>query len=315
MTQTPIPVLAIVGPTASGKTALSVEVAKRCNGEIICADSMQIYKGMDVAVATPTEAEKQGIPHHMMGFLEPETSYSVAEYVKAAGACIRAVHVKGKLPMVVGGTGLYVDHLLSGTQFIETKPDSTLRAKLEADYDRLGGEKMLEQLAEFDAETAERLHPNNRKRILRAFEIYELTGETMSAALQKSQEKPSPYAPTYLCIAYQNRDILYDRINRRVDLMLENGLLEEAKQFYSHHSATAAQAIGYKELKPYVEGTCTLEAATEHLKQATRHYAKRQMTWFKRNTAMHVLYADVLSPQALIEQATQLAQPLLQATP
>lgn len=303
-----IPVLAVVGPTASGKTALAVELAKRLGGEIVSADSMQIYKGMDIASAKPTEAEKQGIPHHMMDFLPPETPYSVAEYVKAARACILEIHKRQKLPILVGGTGLYVDSLLTGTQFIETETDFDLRARLETEFDALGGEKMLEKLAAFDRDTAARLHPNNRKRIIRAFEVYTLTGKTMTEALAASREKPSPYTPCYLGIAYENRAILYDRINRRVDIMLENGLLAEARAFFQGVPDTAAQAIGYKELKPYLDGVLSLDEAVENLKRATRNYAKRQITWFKRNPQIHWIYADTCSKQALLAQAITFAE-------
>ena len=303
-----IPVLAVVGPTASGKTALAVELAKRLGGEIVSADSMQIYKGMDIASAKPTEAEKQGIPHHMMDFLPPETPYSVAEYVKAARACILEIHKRQKLPILVGGTGLYVDSLLTGTQFIETETDFDLRARLEAEFDALGGEKMLEKLAAFDRDTAARLHPNNRKRIIRAFEVYQLTGKTMTEALAASREKPSPFAPCYIGIAYENREILYDRINRRVDIMLENGLLAEARAFFQGTPDTAAQAIGYKELKPYLDGVLSLDEAVENLKRATRNYAKRQITWFKRNPQIHWIYADTCSKQALLAQAITFAE-------
>ena len=303
-----IPVLAVVGPTASGKTALAVELAKRLGGEIVSADSMQIYKGMDIASAKPTEAEKQGIPHHMMDFLPPETPYSVAEYVKAARACILEIYKRQKLPILVGGTGLYVDSLLTGTQFIETETDFYLRARLETEFDALGGEKMLEKLAAFDRDTAARLHPNNRKRIIRAFEVYTLTGKTMTEALAASREKPSPFTPCYIGIAYENRDILYDRINRRVDIMLENGLLAEARAFFQGTPDTAAQAIGYKELKPYLDGVLSLDEAVENLKRATRNYAKRQITWFKRNPQIHWIYADTCSKQALLAQAITFAE-------
>ncbi len=303
-----IPVLAVVGPTASGKTALAVELAKRLDGEIVSADSMQIYKGMDIASAKPTEAEKQGIPHHMMDFLPPETPYSVAEYVKAARACILEIHKRQKLPILVGGTGLYVDSLLTGTQFIETETDFDLRARLETEFDALGGEKMLEKLAAFDRDTAARLHPNNRKRIIRAFEVYTLTGKTMTEALAASREKPSPFTPCYIGIAYENREILYDRINRRVDIMLENGLLAEARAFFQGTPDTAAQAIGYKELKPYLDGVLSLDEAVENLKRATRNYAKRQITWFKRNPQIHWIYADTCSKQALLAQAITFAE-------
>ena len=303
-----IPVLAVVGPTASGKTALAVELAKRLGGEIVSADSMQIYKGMDIASAKPTEAEKQGIPHHMMDFLPPETPYSVAEYVKAARACILEIHKRQKLPILVGGTGLYVDSLLTDTQFIETETDFDLRARLETEFDALGGEKMLEKLATFDSDTAARLHPNNRKRIIRAFEVYTLTGKTMTEALAASREKPSPFTPCYIGIAYENREILYDRINRRVDIMLENGLLAEARAFFQGTPDTAAQAIGYKELKPYLDGVLSLDEAVENLKRATRNYAKRQITWFKRNPQIHWIYADTCSKQALLAQAITFAE-------
>lgn len=303
-----IPVLAVVGPTASGKTALAVELAKRLGGEIVSADSMQIYKGMDIASAKPTEAEKQGIPHHMMDFLPPETPYSVAEYVKAARACILEIYKRQKLPILVGGTGLYVDSLLTGTQFIETETDFDLRARLETEFDALGGEKMLEKLAAFDRDTAARLHPNNRKRIIRAFEVYTLTGKTMTEALAASREKPSPFAPRYIGIAYENREVLYDRINRRVDEMLENGLLAEARAFFQGTPDTAAQAIGYKELKPYLDGVLSLDEAVENLKRATRNYAKRQITWFKRNPQIHWIYADTCSKQALLAQAITFAE-------
>lgn len=303
-----IPVLAVVGPTASGKTALAVELAKRLDGEIVSADSMQIYKGMDIASAKPTEAEKQGIPHHMMDFLPPETPYSVAEYVKAARACILEIYKRQKLPILVGGTGLYVDSLLTGTQFIETETDFDLRARLETEFDALGGEKMLEKLAAFDRDTAARLHPNNRKRIIRAFEVYTLTGKTMTEALAASREKPSPFTPCYIGIAYENREILYDRINRRVDIMLENGLLAEARAFFQGTPDTAAQAIGYKELKPYLDGVLSLDEAVENLKRATRNYAKRQITWFKRNPQIHWIYADTCSKQALLAQAITFAE-------
>lgn len=303
-----IPVLAVVGPTASGKTALAVELAKRLGGEIVSADSMQIYKGMDIASAKPTEAEKQGIPHHMMDFLPPETPYSVAEYVKAARACILEIYKRQKLPILVGGTGLYVDSLLTGTQFIETETDFDLRARLETEFDALGGEKMLEKLAAFDRDTAARLHPNNRKRIIRAFEVYTLTGKTMTEALAASREKPSPFTPCYIGIAYENREILYDRINRRVDIMLENGLLAEARAFFQGAPDTAAQAIGYKELKPYLDGVLSLDEAVENLKRATRNYAKRQITWFKRNPQIHWIYADTCSKQALLAQAITFAE-------
>lgn len=300
-------VLAVVGPTASGKTALSVELAKRTDGEIVSADSMQIYKGMDIASAKPTKDEMCGIPHHMMDFLPPETPYSVAQYTETAGVCIRKIAARGKLPILVGGTGLYVDSLLSHTQFIEAPTDMALRAELDAQYEAVGGEEMLKRLAEFDPESAARLHPNNKKRILRAFEIYTLTGQTLTAALAQSHAVPSPFAPVYIGIAFRERAVLYDRINRRVDSMLARGLLEEAREFYKGSPETAAQAIGYKELKPFLDGALPFADAVENLKRATRNYAKRQITWFKRNGRIHWLYADECTPEQLLTQALEIA--------
>lgn len=300
-------VLAVVGPTASGKTALSVELAKRTDGEIVSADSMQIYKGMDIASAKPTKAEMCGIPHHMMDFLSPETPYSVAQYTEAAGSCLREIAARKKLPIVVGGTGLYVDSLLSHIQFVEAPTDMALRTCLDAQFEAEGGEEMLRKLAEFDPESAARLHPNNKKRILRAFEIYRLTGQTLTAALAQSHAVPSPFAPVYIGIAFRERAVLYDRINRRVDEMLERGLLDEARAFYKGSPETAAQAIGYKELKPFLDGVLPLADAVENLKRATRNYAKRQITWFRRNGQIHWLYADECTPEQLLMQALEIA--------
>ncbi len=304
----PIPVLCVVGPTASGKTALSVELAKHMSGEIVSADSMQIYKGMDIASAKPTKEEMCGIPHHMMDFLSPETPYSVAQYTQAAGICIREIAAREKLPIVVGGTGLYADSLLSHTQFVEAPTDRTLRAELDAKYEAVGGEEMLRRLAGFDPESAARLHPNNKKRILRAFEIYRLTGQTLSDVLAQSHAVPSPFRPTYIGIAFRERAVLYDRINRRVDAMLARGLLEEARAFYAGNPETAAQAIGYKELKPFLDGALPLSEAVENLKRATRNYAKRQITWFKRNGRIHWLYADECTPEQLLVNALEIAK-------
>lgn len=306
-----IPVLTVVGPTASGKTALSIELAKHLDGEIISADSMQIYKGMDIATAKPTVEEMQGIEHHMLSFIEPGTPYSVAQYAADAGACIRRVHARGKLPILVGGTGLYIDHLLENTQFIETPTDYALRERLDARYETEGGEAMLCALSEFDPETAMRLHPNNKKRILRAFEVYSLTGQTMTEALKASKSEYSPYKPFYIGIRFADRAVLYERIDRRVDEMLKMGLLEEASAFFrdeATRAATAAQAIGYKELHPYLLGEMPLEEAVERLKRATRNYAKRQITWFKRNTQIHWIDFDACTKEAFYERALEIAR-------
>ena len=303
-----IPVLAVVGPTASGKTALSIALAKALDGEIISADSMQIYKGMDIASAKPTKEERAGIPHHMMGVVSPETPYSVADYVEDAGKAIADVWNRKKCPILVGGTGLYVDSLLSGTRFIPSPTDLELRKELQAQYDALGGEAMLQKLKAFDPESAARLHPNNNKRIIRAFEVYRLTGKTMTEALENSHSEPSRYKPVYIGINFADRAVLYDRINRRVDLMLENGLLDEAKDFFEHTTATAAQAIGYKELKPYLDGEVSLSEAVDRLKQVTRNYAKRQLTWFKRNPEIHWLYPDACTKEEFLRQTFKIAE-------
>lgn len=303
-----IPVLAVVGPTASGKTALSIALAKALDGEIISADSMQIYKGMDIASAKPTKEERAGIPHYMMGVVSPETPYSVADYVKDAGKAIAEVYARQKCPILVGGTGLYVDSLLSGTQFIPSPTDLNLRKELQTQYETLGGEAMLQKLREFDPESAARLHPNNNKRIIRAFEVYRLTGKTMTQALESSHSAPSCYKPTFIGINFADRAVLYDRINRRVDLMLQSGLLDEAKDFFAHATATAAQAIGYKELKPYLDGQASLDEAVERLKQVTRNYAKRQLTWFKRNPEIHWLYPDTCDESEFLQQAQKIAE-------
>ncbi len=277
-------VIAVVGPTASGKTSLAVEIAKAVGGEIISADSMQIYKGMTVATAQPSEEEKQGIPHHLIAFLDPSETYSVAQFTEDAKKCIEDITSRGKVPVIAGGTGLYTDSLLGGIDFAEVPDNREMREKLKARLESEGAEKLLNELREIDPETAGMLHVNNTGRILRALEVYYLTGETISEQKRKSREKGSMYDSLYICIDYQDRQILYSRIEKRVDIMVQNGLLEEAEKFISlGDETTSKQAIGYKELKPYFNNECSLEEALDSLKKETRHYAKRQMTWFRRN--------------------------------
>ncbi len=285
--------LAVVGPTASGKTALSIELAKKHNGEIISADSMQIYKGMSIATAKPDKTEMQGIPHHIMDFLEPEETFSVSEYVKAANRAAEDITARGKLPILCGGTGLYVRSFLDNVQFSQEENDPQLRKELSERYKNEGGEKLIEEIASFDPETASKLLPSNSKRIIRAIEIYTLTGITMSESVRRSKSVPFPYDKLVIGITFSDRQVLYSRINRRVNIMLENGLLEEAKEFYKrNNSITASAAIGYKELLPYLEGRCSLEEAVEKLKMETRRYAKRQLTWFRRDEYIHWIEAD-----------------------
>lgn len=283
----------IVGPTASGKTALSIEIAKRFDGEIISADSMQLYKGIHIASAAPDTEEKSGIPHHLLEFLDLTEEYSVADYVLKARECITEINSRGKLPIVAGGTGLYISSLLDNTEFTDQETDFELRHELENKFDSVGAEEMLRKLKEFDPESANRLHPNNRRRIIRAFEVYKLTGKTITEQNELSHQNESFIEPTTIGITYKDREKLYDRINRRVDIMLENGLLEEARTTFSSANGKGAfQAIGHKEFYDYFEGKISLEEATELLKQQTRRYAKRQMTWFKRDSRINWIYAD-----------------------
>lgn len=287
-----IKALFIVGPTASGKTGLSIRLAKALGGEIICADSMQIYRGISIASAAPDEVEKDGVKHHLFEFLNLDDEYSVADYVKEAREVINEVASRGKLPIIVGGTGLYISSLLDNIEFIEQDADPVLREKLENKFDEIGAEAMLSELAEFDKESAERLHPNNRRRIIRAFEVYIQTGKTITEQNIISRQTASDIEPLVIGITYKNREFLYERINLRVDIMLSNGLLEEAKQTVGNNKKGAFQAIGHKELYPAIIGEDTLENCIEKLKQQTRRYAKRQTTWFKRDDRINWLYPD-----------------------
>lgn len=302
-----IPVIAVVGPTASGKTALAVNLAKALDGEIISADSMQIYKGMDIATAKPSKEEMGGIPHHLIDFLEPTEEYSVKRFCEDAEKTARDIHARQKRVIVAGGTGLYVDALLGNLTF-EEEPDNTLvRAELQERVRTQGIDALLSELREIDPEILDSIDTKNEKRVLRALEIFLLTGEKPSLRRKRALTNESPFSPSYLCISFQDREKLYERINLRVETMLQNGLLEEAKRFYqSGVSKTAVAAIGYKELKPFLDGEISLEEATENLKTATRHYAKRQLTWFKRNEKINYLFRDGLSDEALLETALKI---------
>ncbi len=289
-----IKVIAVTGPTASGKTSLAVQLARRLNGEVVSADSMQIYKGMDIATAKPTPDEMLGVPHHMIDFLDANENYSVARYVSDAKKCIFDIAARGKVPIVAGGTGLYIDSLLNGIDFAEMPDNTEVREALKLRMEKEGAAALLEEIREIDPETANALHENNKGRIIRALEVYALTGETMSEQKRKSLLGGSAFDPFYIYIEYANRQKLYDRIDKRVDLMMSQGLLEEAEKYITLDSAlTARQAIGYKELKPYFSSECSLEAAVEALKRETRHYAKRQMTWFRRNAIGITVQPDV----------------------
>lgn len=288
-----IPVIAVVGPTASGKTSLSINIAKKYGGQVVSADSMQIYEKMDIATAKPILEEMQGIKHHLIGFQPIDKKFSVAEYVSLASECIEKIHNEGDLPVVAGGTGLYIDSLLQNIQFSKEEENTDIRKELTDLFDEKGAEYMLEYLREIDPLTAQRLHLKDKSRIIRALEIYKVTGKTMTEQKALSKTEPSPYNSLIIGINYRDRNVLYDRINRRVDIMLENGLLEEAKDFYNiPQDKTACQAIGYKELAPYFKGEKDLTECVEKLKQETRHYAKRQLTWFRKNESINWIYPD-----------------------
>lgn len=290
-----IPVVAVVGPTASGKSDLAVEICRRFNGEAVSADSMQIYKGLDISTAKPTEEEKKGIPHHMMDFLDTKKSFSVAEYQAMAGDCIADIFSRGKLPVVVGGTGLYIDTLLNNVRLTEDSFDESLRAKLLKRVEEEGIESLLNELESIDPEYASKMHPNNVKRIVRALEVWYSSGTTMTQQIENSRAE-SPYDVLYLGLDATDREYLYNRINLRVDIMLSNGLETEARDYLSQPDmSTSSQAIGCKELKPYFEGEMTLSEAAENLKQATRRYAKRQLTWFRRNKEINWLFIDTFA--------------------
>lgn len=304
-------VVAVGGPTASGKTALSVALAKAFDGEIINADSMQIYKNLDVGTAKPTTQEQQGIPHHLLGFLPPETPFSVADFTAAADPLVREISAHGKLPLVVGGTGLYITSLLNGVAFAPEKLDPTIRARLQAQAEEEGSAALYAQLQAVDPDYAAQVHPNNLPRVIRALELFEATGRKMSEERVNARAAEPPYRALCLCLTCRDRAALYDRIGRRVDLMVENGVLDEARQVYDHRDSyrTAAQAIGYKEFFPYFEGTASLDDCTERLKQATRNYAKRQLTWFRRQNDAVWLYLD---EENVVDHACALVRAFLQ---
>ena len=304
-------VIAVGGPTASGKTALSVGLAKAFGGEIINADSMQIYKNLDVGTAKPSIEERQGVPHYLLDFLPPETPYSVADFTAAADPLIQEITARGKLPLVVGGTGLYITSLLNGTAFAPEKMDPAIRARLQERAEAEGGAALYAELQSIDPDYAAQVQPNNLPRVIRALELYAATGRRMSEERVNARPAEPPYRSLCLCLTCRDRAVLYDRIERRVNLMVENGVLAEAKQVYDHRDTyrTAAQAIGYKEFFPYFEGTGSLDECTARLKQATRNYAKRQLTWFRRQNDAVWLYID---EENVLDRACELVREFLQ---
>lgn len=305
MAESKIPLAAIVGPTASGKTSLAVAVCKALGGEAVSCDSMQIYKGMDIATAKPTEAEMQRVPHHLIGFLDPSEPFNVADYCALASEAIRDIHSRGRQAVLVGGTGLYYSSLVDNIEFLPEKSDIAYREFLKDRAEREGAQVLLDELAEIDPKAASELHPNNLGRVIRALELYHTTGKTKSFQNEESKKTPSPFDLRTVCLDARDRQVLYDRINLRVELMLQAGLVEEAKVFFAEPlGRTAKQAIGYKELYPYFAGERTLDECVEQLKMQTRRYAKRQLTWFRRDERIKFLYIDDYdTPDGLLNAA------------
>ena len=280
--------IVVAGPTASGKTGLGIEIAKAVDGESISADSMQIYKDMSIATAAPTKEERQSIPHHLVEILERDEMFSVSDFCRYAKGAVDEIVKKGKVPIVVGGTGLFINSFVDNIKFTETETDFKLREELM----KKSADELYAALLKIDPEAAENIHKNNKTRVVRALEIYYSSGNTKSVQNEKSRLEESPYDVLYFVIGFKDRALLYDRINRRVDIMAENGLVDEARHCLKSGGKTSAQAIGHKELLPYFNGEASLDEALDKLKQETRHYAKRQITWFKKRENAVWLYAD-----------------------
>ena len=281
-------ILVVVGPTASGKTKLSVELALRHNGEVVSADSMQIYRTMDIGTAKPTPEEMRGVPHHMLDVVWPEEDFSVSRYVEMAGACIDDILSRGKLPILAGGTGLYIDSLLSGRTFAPFEEDRVLREQLEGRMKEQGTQVMWEELKGIDPEAAQRLHPNDEKRVIRALEVWYQTGKTITQHNKETQAIPPRYEACTIGLNFQDRGDMWKRIDRRVDEMMEQGLVEEVRALLGRGvppTCTAMQAIGYKEMVQAVAQGGDVYAAAEEVKLRSRQYAKRQLTWFRRDPA------------------------------
>ncbi len=308
MTENKPKVLAVCGPTASGKTWLGVELALKYGGEIVSADSMQIYKGMDIASAKPSEEEKKGVPHHLMDFLDRDVTFSAADYVRLAREKIDDILSRGKLPIIVGGTGLYIDSLLNNVNFSEMKSDEEYRKSLYDYAAENGNEALYERLVKADPVAAELIHMNNLVRVIRALEVIHVTGRKFSDLKTESRLVESPYDSVIIGLNAADRSVLYDRINQRVDIMVEMGLIEEARQLWqSAPMKTAANAIGYKELIPYFENEMSLPECIDKIKQETRRYAKRQLTWFRRNDSIEWVVIGDFSKKCEIFKKSQKA--------
>ena len=286
-------VICVVGPTASGKTKMGVALAKRFNGEVVSVDSMQIYRGMEIGTAAPTPAEMEGVPHHMIGVADPAESWSVSRFTEAADRCVQDILSHGKLPVLVGGTGLWMDALIRGHGFAGGHAGGEVRRELETRFDRDGIEPLLAELRQVDPESAARLHPADTKRILRALEVYLETGETISAHNAATRQLPPRYDAVWIGLQFADRADMKALIDRRVDKMAEEGLLEEVQALLAMglpRNATAMQAIGYKEFLGVLDGILTEQEALELVKLRSRQYAKRQLTWLRRNPAIHWIY-------------------------
>ena len=300
-------IICIAGPTASGKTALAVELAKRFNGEVVSCDSMQIYRRMDIGTAKPFPEERQGIPHHMIDVADPDEDFSVSRYCEMAGPIVDDIVARGKTAIIAGGTGLYMESLIKGNDFAPF-PSTGCRERLEAQCDEMGMEFMMNMLREIDPEAADRIH--DRKRMIRALEVYQETGETITEHNRKTQLIPPKYSPLWFGLDFESRQELYDRIDLRVCLMLQQGLVEEIKNLLASgipETCTAMQAIGYKEFVDALDGRCTIEEAAAQVQQSSRRYAKRQLTWFRRNKAMNWLTRHPgEGAEEILERATQI---------
>ena len=299
-------ILCIAGPTASGKTALAVELAKELDGEVVSCDSMQVYRRMDIGTAKPSREEMQGIPHHMIDVAEPDEDFSVSRYCAMAAPIVDDIVARGKTAIIAGGTGLYMDSLIRGNDFAPF-PSTGVRERLEAEADEVGLPAMLARLREIDPDTADRV--SDRKRILRALEVYLETGETITEHNRKTRLIPPKYTPLWLGLDFADRGELYRRIDKRVDIMLEMGLMEEIRSLLDSgipEKCTAMQAIGYKEFVNALEGREPLSQAAEEVKKASRHYAKRQLTWFRRNPAVRWLVRSGDDDREILASARQI---------
>ena len=309
-------IIAVVGPTASGKTALSIRLAQALDGEIISCDSMQIYRGMCIGTAAPTVEEMAGIPHHLIGILPPSEEFSVADYRERAAACIEDIASRGKTPIFCGGTGLYLDALLRVSEFSEVEKSEELRRELTEYAAANGNEALHARLAEVDPAAADAIHPNNVRRVVRALEMYQLTGVTKTEWDKRSLSQDSPYDARIIALDFHDRTILHRRIEMRVDQMFEQGLETEVRALYDagllKPKSIAGQAIGYKEFLPYLAGECPLSAVADEIKAATRRYARRQLTWFRRYESGMWLYPDADGdPDALLKSADELVREVL----